>query len=74
MGQETIKLELIEWLMTLDDETLDFIKVVKDSNSSHNDWWIDLSDEQREGINRGLEDIKEGRIVPHKTIKQKYDL
>ena len=75
MGHEAIKLELIEWLSKLeDDETLDYLKVVKDSNVSHDDWWYDLTEEQRAGIERGLKDIDAGRITPHDQVKLKYGL
>ena len=38
MGHEAIKLELIQWLTNLeDDETLDYLKVVKDSNETQKD-------------------------------------
>ena len=75
MGHEAIKLELIEWLTKLeDDETIDYLKIVKDSNDSHNDWWHELTSEQKDGIERGLSDINAGRVIPHDTVKQKYDL
>ncbi|MDF1547696.1 MAG: hypothetical protein P1P88_07725 [Bacteroidales bacterium] len=50
MGYEAIKLELIEWLTKLDDnETIDYLKIVKDSKSNDNDRWDDLSDLQKKG-------------------------
>ena len=75
MGQEAIKLELIEWLTKLEDnETINYLKVVKDSNVSHDDWWHDLTPEQISGIERGLRDIDSGKVVPHDTVKLKYGL
>lgn len=75
MGQETIKLELIEWLTKLNDqETLNYLKVVKDSRSGDQDWWSDLTEQQRHGIERGLKDIDEGRMVSHSNVKKKYGL
>lgn len=75
MGHEAIKLELIEWLTKLeDDETIDYLKIVKDSNVSHDDWWHILTEEQRAGIERGLRDIDAGRVTPHNTVKLKYGL
>ncbi len=75
MGQETIKLELIEWLAKLNDlETLNYLKLVKDSRSGNQDWWNDLPEEQRFGIQRGLKDIDEGKIVSHSDVKKKYGL
>jgi len=74
MGHDAIKLELIEWLTKLeDDSTIQFLKIIKDSDSKE-DWWNDLSDEQRQGIHRGLKDIKEGRVVPHDEVRLRYGL
>ena len=75
MGHEAIKLELIQWLTKLeDDETLNYLKIVKDSNELQQDWWNDLSEEQKSGITRGLKDVDEGRVHPHSDIKLKYGL
>ncbi len=73
MKHESIKLELIEWLIGLeDDDTLDYLKVVKDSKTSQKDWWEDLTYEQKQGIERGLKDVEAGRIMPHDAVKKKY--
>ena len=75
MGHEAIKLELIQWLTKLeDDETLDYLKVVKDSSDSNIDWWDELSDDQKSGIERGLKDVENGRVHSHHDIKLKYGL
>ena len=75
MGHEAIKLELIEWLTKLeDDETINYLKLIKDAKVSHCDWRYDLNEEQKDGIERGLRDIDEGRITPHDDVKLKYSL
>ena len=75
MGHEAIKLELIEWLKKLeDDETIDYLKIVKDSNDSHNDWWHESTSEQKSGIERGLNDVDAGRITSNDTVKLRYGL
>jgi len=75
MGHEAIKLELIEWLTKLeDDETIDYLKLLKDAKISQDDWWHYLKDEQKAGIERGLKDIDLGRVTVHEEVKQKYGL
>ncbi|MBD3330979.1 hypothetical protein GF354_05655 [Candidatus Peregrinibacteria bacterium] len=75
MGQETIKLELIEWLTKLaDNETIEYLKIVKDSRSKSNDWWDDLTEAQKQGIAKGLKDIEQGKTFPHDEIKNRYGL
>jgi hypothetical protein len=72
MGHDAIKLELIEWLTKLDNnDTIEYLKIIKDTDSS-DDWWNVLSTEQRKGIERGLKDIDEGRVVPHEEVRLKY--
>lgn len=75
MGHDAIKLELIQWLSKLeDDETLDYLKLVKDSMNTRTDWWHELTDEQKSAIERGLKDIDAGRIHSHQDVKHKYGL
>ena len=75
MGLEAIKLELIEWLTKLEDhETINYLKVVKDSSSDEKDWWHSLSKEQQLGIQRGLQDIEQGKVISHDDVKIKYGL
>ena len=75
MGHDAIKLELIEWMSKLEDEdTIKYLKIVKDAKTSKTDWWDDLTQEQISGIERGLRDIEEGRIVSHDEVKLKYGL
>jgi len=74
MGLEAIKLELIEWLTKLEDaDTIEYLKVVKDSKSE-TDWWEDLTPEQKNGIERGLKDIDEGRVTSHEEVKKRFGL
>lgn len=75
MGLAADKLELIEWLKNLDDdEIISYLKIVKNSKESNSDWWDDLTDDQKLAVQRGLDDIDNGRITPHNEIKQKYGL
>lgn len=75
MGLESIKIELIEWLTKLDDqETIYYLKGVKDSKTANSDWWKELPDNVRIEIEKGLEDVEKGRVTSHEDIKQKYGL
>ena len=75
MGHKAIKLELIDWLTKLeDDETLEYLKIVKDARTSDHDWWEDLTKEEKYNIEKGLKDIEAGRTVAHEEVKKKYGL
>jgi len=66
---------LIEWLTKLEeDETIDYLKLLKDSKVSQDDCWHYLKEEQKAGINRGLKDIDLGRVTLHEEVIQKYGL
>ena len=74
MQLEAIKLELIEWLARLKDSgTIELLKSFKDS-STENDWWDELSDEHKMGIEKGLADIQAGKVVTHDDVTRKYGL
>ena len=57
-----------------DNNTIEYLKIVKDSSSSQNDWWDDLTESQKAGIERGLNDIRQGKTKSHEEVKNKYGL
>nr|NQU91064.1 hypothetical protein [Bacteroidota bacterium] len=75
MTQEALKLELIEWLLNMENsDTINYLKLIKDTNMVNSDWWDDLSADQKAGIERGLRDIDEGRTTSHEIVKERYGL
>ncbi|MBC8883059.1 hypothetical protein H9X57_05665 [Flavobacterium piscinae] len=75
MGAEALKLELLDWLLHVDNnDMLHYLKVIKDQTTSQTDWWDELTDEQKAGIERGIKDIESGRVVSHEVVKNKYGL
>ena len=72
MKTDTLKLELIQWLMALEDkqilQSLFFYKNIQKKT----DWWDDLSKEQLQEIEKGINDIKKGRTVSSAQVWQKY--
>ena len=68
------KLKLIEWLVGLTDQTIiEKIKWLKDDQTSATDWWDEISKAEKASIERGLEDIKNGRITLHEEVRKKYE-
>ncbi|MDL2211217.1 hypothetical protein LJB79_01395 [Bacteroides sp. OttesenSCG-928-M17] len=37
------------------------------------DWWDEISDGEREAIDKGLEDIKQGKTITHQQVKEQYE-
>ena len=70
-----LKNELLDWIRSLDDdETLEYLKKVKESHASNTDWWHTLSEAEKSGIQRGQADAEAGRVIDHETVKAKYGL
>ncbi len=64
------KQNLIDWISKLEDESIiDEIKFLRDNYTNGKDWWSDLSEEEKKGIEEGLRDIEEGRIFTYEQVK-----
>ena len=75
MSNEALKLEIIEWLTSLSDKAiLEYLKIVKDSTSQTNEWWNDLTHEQKKRIKAGLSQISSAETLSHEDVKSKYGL
>lgn len=70
---EKEKLEIIKWVTTLKDTTsIERLKMMREKKSNV-DWWAEITDDEKNAIDKGLEDIKAGRIKPHKEVKKLYE-
>ena len=62
------KLQLIEWLIQINDTRLIAqIKALKDYPEVR---WNNLSDEEKQAIEEGLAELDEGKGIPHERIVQ----
>jgi len=72
MNIESEKLKLIDWITNLrDDSIIERIKMLKE-NQPGTDWWDEITEEERAAIEKGLEDVKAGRLIPHEKVKEEY--
>lgn len=70
---QTEKLKLIEWLLGIKDHALiEKIKFLKHNPSPSKDWWDIISETEKQSIERGLTDIKNGQVTPHSEVRKKY--
>ena len=68
------KQELIDWISDLEDkEVLHYIKILKESIEGKEDWWNEISETEKAGVKRGLEDVKAGRVTDHKEVRKSYE-
>ncbi len=69
------KVEIIQWIAGLSDKsTLRQLKKIKEqSEVKQQDWFDTISTKERESIERGLEDSKNGRVTPHSEVRKRYE-
>ena len=66
------KLELIQWLSTIEDSSI-IEKIMKLRDQESIDWWNSISDNEKQSIEKGLEDAKSGKLNPHTDARKLYE-
>jgi len=66
------KIELIQWLSTLNDVSL-IDKLVKLREKEKTDWWNEISAAEKKSIEKGLLDADNGKLTSHSTVKKIYE-
>lgn len=66
------KLKLIQWILSLEDgAALDRVKMLM-KNQNNLDWWDKITREERSAIEKGLEELKAGRVKFHSQTRKLY--
>lgn len=63
------KIELIQWLSTLEDKSI-IEKLLKFKKEESKDWWNSISDEEKSSIEKGIAEANDDNLKLH-TIAQK---
>lgn len=71
MNIQNAKIELIQWLTTLDDSTL-LQKIMDVRKNDTTDWWNELSEDEQKSIESGISDADEGNLRPNSEAKKIY--
>lgn len=71
MKLQAKKLELIQWLSTIDNPSI-IDKITAIRNDEKQDWWDALSDAEKESIEKGIEDADAGRLNDHQKARKNY--
>lgn len=66
------KLELIQWLSTIDDLTV-LNKIVELKKQENIDWWNSISAKEKQSIEKGLQEAEDGKLNDHSKVKQLYE-
>ena len=66
------KIELIQWLTTLNDKVL-IQRLIEFRNNPTSDWWSEISNNEKESIERGLSDADSGNLNSHSEARKVYE-
>lgn len=66
------KLELIQWLSTIEDLSI-LNKIIDLKTQENKDWWNSVSENEKKSIEKGLQDAEAGKLNSHSKAKQLYD-
>jgi len=69
---QNTKIELIQWLTTLDDKSL-IQKIIDLRVNQTKDWWDTISDTERKSIEQGIFDADSGKISSHSEARKVYE-
>ena len=73
MNIQSEKQSLIEWVSKLDnEEIIEQLKLLKENSVNGIDWWNQITEEEKKGIQEGLNDLEEGREVSFEGVQEKY--
>jgi predicted transcriptional regulator len=63
--------ELLKWLSTLEDKTI-IDKILELKKAEKADWWYSISEAEKDSIEKGLADAKNGNLKPDSEAKKVY--
>ena len=66
------KLELIQWLSTIEDSAI-IEKIMDLRKRESKDWWSSISESEKNSIEKGLEDADAGKLNPHTNARKLYE-
>lgn len=66
------KIELIQWVSTLNDQAL-IDKLMKFREKEKSDWWKEISIDEQNSIDKGIQDADNGKLTSHSNVKKIYD-
>ena len=72
MNIQNSKIELIQWLTTLNDKSL-IEKILDLKKSESKDWWNDISEAEKESIEKGILDADKGKLKSHSEARKIYE-
>jgi len=74
MGSQILnkKIELIQWLSTLEDKSI-IEKLVQFKREETKDWWNSISTDEQQSIEKGISEAEQGKLSSHSTARKLYE-
>lgn len=66
------KLELIQWLSSLEDVSL-IKKLVEFRKNETKDFWNSISEEEKRSIEKGISEADSGKLMSHAEARKLYE-
>ncbi len=71
MDIQAKKIELIQWLSTVDDTAV-INKVIALMKHENSDWWNSIDKKEKAAIEKGLQDAEKGKLNPNSKARDLY--
>ena len=74
MNTQTLnkKIELIQWLSTLEDNSI-IEKLLKFKKEETKDWWDSISEVEKKSIEKAISDADNNKLEPHSNVRKIYE-
>lgn len=69
---QNIKIELIQWLTTLEDKSL-IQKIIDLRKNQAKDWKSKISESEKTSIEQGISDAEAGKLNSHSEARKVYE-
>lgn len=66
------KLELIQWLSSIEDEST-IKKLIEFRKQETNDWWQGISEAEKASIEKGMGQADNNELEPHSKARKLYE-
>ena len=66
------KIELIQWLSTIEDPLI-IDKIMDLIQKEYKDWWVSISESEKDSIEAGLKDANSGKLNDHSKARKLYE-
>ena len=67
----TLRQEVKKYIDNADEHVVKMVYAMLKADSEA-DWWDELEEEEKASIERGLDDLKNGRVISHEEVMKQY--